>query len=132
MEVIYLNNYLNECMPVMIFNTTKNTFFSKIFRMFDENLIGNFILQMTSFIASLCWSVNNHGRLIFRSPSPTLEIITLWNAWLASAMSLQIFPILFCQSFHLISAISFMLHYSRYALNQTNDLFVGARSKATY
>ena len=27
MEIIYVNNYLNECMPVMNFNTTKITFF---------------------------------------------------------------------------------------------------------
>ena len=26
MEIIYVNNYLNECMPVMSFDTTKITF----------------------------------------------------------------------------------------------------------
>jgi len=26
MEIIYVNNYLNECMPVMNFNTAKITF----------------------------------------------------------------------------------------------------------
>ena len=26
MEIIYVNNYLNECMPVMSFNTAKITF----------------------------------------------------------------------------------------------------------
>ena len=104
----------------------------KIFCMFDENPVGNLIFWMTYFISFLCCFVNNHGRIIFQSPSTPLEIITLCNAWLDYAMSLKNFQFYLCQSFHLIFSISFMLHSSRYALYRTNELFVGARSKETY
>ena len=89
--LITLMNVCQSCVLTM----PKSPFLVKIFCMFDENPVGNLIFRMTSFTILLCCSINNQGRLVFCSrPSPLDLIIKLFNAWLASWMSQQIFPIL--------------------------------------
>ena len=91
MEIITLMNVCHS----WVLTPPKSPFFFQIFCTFDEKLVENLIFWMTYFISFICSSINNHGRLIiFWHSSPTLELITLCNAWLDSAMSLQFFPIL--------------------------------------
>jgi hypothetical protein len=88
--MITLMNVCQSC----VLTPAKSPFFIKIFFMFDEKPVGNLIFFMTSLTILLCCSVKHQGRLIFCWwPSPLELMITLCNAWLASWMSLQIFPI---------------------------------------
>ena len=95
-EIYYnlLITLMNVCQSCVL-TPPKSPFLVKIFCMFDENPVGNLIFRMTSFTILLCCSINNQGILLFCSRRfPLKLIITLCNAWLASWMSLQIFPIL--------------------------------------
>ena len=124
---------MNVCQSC-VFTPPKSLFLLNIFFMLDENPIENLIFFITSFTILLCCSIKHQGRLIFCwHPSPLELMITLCNVWLASWMSLQIFPILSLSILPCnIRHNRILLCSSQYALYQTNELFVGARSMETY
>lgn len=78
-----------------VFTPPNSPFFVNILLMFEENLVGNLILWMTSFIALHCFSINNHGRELIVWSLLLFSWTTLHNAWFPSLMSLQILIIFY-------------------------------------